>query len=79
MSNAKTEKALTQLLALSLTLRTMPDEVLIENIIGAAHALEFEALALAAVRHLHAVGEQQTRVDQAEDLTAATIYRAMKK
>ena len=70
----------------------MPDEVLIENklhlsmalqevvaFIGAAHALEFEALALAAVRHLHAVGEQQTRVDQAEDLTAATIYRAMKK
>jgi hypothetical protein len=87
MSNAKTEKALTQLLALSLVLQNIDDEDLVRmkfglsmslqevvKFIGDAHGLDFMALARAAIDHLGVASEQR---DDAQDLAAAAIAKAM--
>lgn len=85
----KTEKALTQLLALALVLQNMDDGDLVSHklqlsmslqevvkFIGDAHGLGFMALARAAIEHLAAVSGQR---DDAEDLAAAAIAKAMNK
>lgn len=85
----KTEKAITQLLALSLVLQRMDDADLIANkiglsmslqevvkFIGDAHGLDFMTLARNAIEHLNTVGSQ---ADTADELAAAAIAKAMNK
>ncbi len=85
----KTEKAITQLLALSLVLQRMDDADLVANklglsmslqevvkFIGDAHGLDFMVVADKAIAHLNAVADQR---DSAEELAEAAILKAMNK
>jgi hypothetical protein len=85
----RTEYALTRLLAVALVLQSIDDGDLVANKvtlslslqevakhIGDAHGLDFMSMVEAAADHLREVANS---VDAAEDLTAATISKAMKK
>jgi hypothetical protein len=85
----RTEDALTRLLAVALVLQSIDDGDLVANKvtlslslqevakhIGDAHGLDFMSMLEAAADHLREVANS---VDTAEDLTAATISKAMKK
>jgi hypothetical protein len=85
----RTEDALTRLLAVALVLQSIDNGDLVANKvtlslslqevakhIGDAHGLDFMSMVEAAAAHLREVANG---VDAVEDLTAATISKAMKK